>query len=154
MVVNKSLHSSYIRREFNDKNKIIINISSAYVEPLLKDINHPALLQEWKLNLDDAEYEKNIDVNLYKPSEKKEINCHDRYLYWPASIKDTIHWFPFIAIMEHTANIINPNKGIIPSLLKVFAMFELRLIGDKDKLDVIAIWCINCKKYTGLYLKN
>ena len=32
-----------------------INIFSANVEPLLKDINHPVLLQEWKLNLDAAE---------------------------------------------------------------------------------------------------
>ena len=53
--------------------------------------------------------------------------------------------------MEHTANIINPNKGIIPSLLKLFAMFELRLIGDKYKLDAIYIRCITCKKETGLY---
>ena len=45
LVVNKSLHSSYIQTEFNDKNKIIINISSAYFVPLLKDINHLALLQ-------------------------------------------------------------------------------------------------------------
>ena len=37
---------------------MIINIFSAYVVPLLKDINHPALLQEWKLNLDAESYEK------------------------------------------------------------------------------------------------
>ena len=36
---------------------MIINIFSAYVVPLLKDINHPALLQEQKLNIDTAEYE-------------------------------------------------------------------------------------------------
>ena len=34
---------------------MIINIFIEYVEPLLKDINHTELLQEWKLNLDDAE---------------------------------------------------------------------------------------------------
>ena len=48
--------------------------------------------------------------------------------------------------MEHTENIINPNKGRIPSLLNVFAMFELRLIDDRDKVEAIAIKCINCKK--------
>ena len=73
-------------------------------------------------------------------------------MYWPTSIKDTIQWFPFIAIMGHTSNIINPNKGIITSLLKVFSMFELRSIGDKDKLGAVAIRCIDCKKETGLYL--
>ena len=48
---------------------MILNIFSAYVEPLLKDINHPEFLQECKLNLDAAEYKENIDANLYKPSE-------------------------------------------------------------------------------------
>ena len=33
-------------------------------------------------------------------------------------------------------------------------MFELHLIGDKEKLDVIAIMCINCKKETVLYLRT
>ena len=66
-----------------------------------------------------------------KPYDKKEIDCHDSNLYWPTTIKDKIQWFPFITIMEHTANILNPNKGLIPSLLRVFVMFELRLIDDK-----------------------
>ena len=33
-------------------------------------------------------------------------------------------------------------------------MFELRLIGDKEHLNVIAIRCINLKRETGLYLEN
>ena len=33
-------------------------------------------------------------------------------------------------------------------------MFELRLNYDEEKLDVISIRCINCKRETGLYLKN
>ena len=56
--------------------------------------------------------------------------------------------------MEHAANILKPNKGLINLLLKVFAMFELRLIGDRDKVYTIAIRCINCNKETGLYLGN
>ena len=48
--------------------------------------------------------------------------------------------------MEHTTNIMKINKGIIPSLLKVFAIFDLRLIDGKDKLGVIDIRCINYKK--------
>ena len=54
--------------------------------------------------------------------------------------------------MEHIANILNPNKGIIRSLLKVFEMFELRLIDNRDIVEAIDIRCINCKKETGLYL--
>ena len=65
---------------------------------------------------------------------------------WPTTIKDTIKWFLFLTIMEHTANIINPNKGRITSLLRVFDMFELCLIGDRDKFESIAIRRINFKK--------
>ena len=50
---------------------MIINNFIAYVVPLFKDINHPALIQEWKLILDDEAYERNIDSNMSKPSDKK-----------------------------------------------------------------------------------
>ena len=55
--------------------------------------------------------------------------------------------------MEHTANILKPKQGIITSLLKVFVMFYLSLIDDRDKLEAVAIRCINCKKTTGLFLR-
>ena len=70
LVVNKSLHSSYIQREFNNKKYMSIKIFSSYVVPLLKDINHLTLLQEWKLNLDTAAYERNIYADISKPSDK------------------------------------------------------------------------------------
>ena len=56
--------------------------------------------------------------------------------------------------MEHNANILKPNKGLSPSLLKVIAMFELRLIDDKDKVDAIAIRCNHFEKETGLYFRT
>ena len=56
--------------------------------------------------------------------------------------------------MEHTTNIMEKNNGLISSLLKVFAMFELHLNYDEEKLDVNYIRCINCKRVTDLYLKN
>ena len=52
---------------------MIINIFSAYYVPLLKDINHPRLLQEWKLDIDATAYERNIDANMYKPSDKNKL---------------------------------------------------------------------------------
>ena len=66
-------------------------------------------------------------------------------MYWITSIKDTIKWFPFLPNMKHTENILKPNKWLIPSLLNVFAMFELRLIDDIYKVEAIAISSINCK---------
>ena len=71
LVVNKSFRMSYIQIESNDRKLMIINTFSAYVVPLLKDINHLALLQEWKINPEDAAYENNIDDNMSKPSDKK-----------------------------------------------------------------------------------
>ena len=53
--VNTSFHYFYIKKKFNDKKEKIIDIFIAYVEPLIKDINHPALLQELKLHPDAAE---------------------------------------------------------------------------------------------------
>ena len=46
------------------------------------------------------------------------------------------------------------NNGLISSLLNVFAMFELRLSYKEGNLDVVYLRCINCKRGTGLYLKN
>ena len=71
LVVNKISHYSYIKTELNNKKKMMINIFSAYIVPLLKYIKNPALLQEWKLNLDSAAYEINIDSNMSKTSYKK-----------------------------------------------------------------------------------
>ena len=93
------------------------------------------MLQEWKLNIDAAEYERNIYANLHKSFEKNKINRNNRENYWPTSIKKTIWWFPLIAIMEHTANIMDNNNGLISSSLKVFIMFELRLSSREVKLD-------------------
>ena len=50
---------------------MIINIFSAYVVTLLKNINHPEFLQERKVNINAAEYEKNIVANMYKTYYKK-----------------------------------------------------------------------------------
>ena len=52
-----NLHSSYSQKIIAE-DEIIHNILSAYVEPLLNYINHPALVQGCKLNLDAPVYEK------------------------------------------------------------------------------------------------
>ena len=77
LAVNTSFNYSYIQIKLNDRKEEIINILCAFVELLIKEINHPALLQEHKLNADAAECEINIDANLYKTSEKRKFNCVD-----------------------------------------------------------------------------
>ena len=59
LLVNANSNSSYTNKYFNDKKEEIINIFSAYVGAQINKIHHPAMLQEWKLNLDAADY-KNI----------------------------------------------------------------------------------------------
>ena len=82
---------------------------------------------------------------------KRKIDRNDSDSYWPTSIKYTIQWLPFITIIEHTSNIINPNKGRITSLLKSFAIFQLRLFYDihdeeGNVADEISIRCSNFNK--------
>ena len=35
---------------------------STYITPQIKEIYHPAIIQEWKLNIYAAEYEKNMTL--------------------------------------------------------------------------------------------
>ena len=52
--------------------------------------------------------------------------------------------------MEHTANKMQENNGLISSLLKMFSMFEIRLSYGERYLDTLSLKCINCKRETGL----
>ena len=61
---------------------------STYVTPQIKEIYHPEIIQEWKLNIDVAEYEKNM-AKSHLPSHKKKINRIDDFEHWHASIKST-----------------------------------------------------------------
>ena len=70
MLINSKYHSSYTTQEFNTKKEQMSTIFNTYVTPEIKEINHPAFLQEWKLNIDAAEYERDKVANMYKPSEK------------------------------------------------------------------------------------
>ena len=73
MLVNSNYHSSYTNQEINDKKEQMSTIFSKYFTPQIKEIHHPALLQEWKLNIDAAEYENNMKANMYKPSVKSNL---------------------------------------------------------------------------------
>ena len=59
LLLQYNFHSSYNQKIHIGEEEIIHNIFSTYVEPLLNCINHPALVQEWKLNIDAPEYENN-----------------------------------------------------------------------------------------------
>ena len=112
---------------------------STYVTPQITEINHTAIIQEWKLNIDAAEYETNTaKTNI--PSDKKKINRQADHDHWPASIKSTLQWFPFHAIMEYTGKLMQDDMHLTSPL----SMFEICLsCGDND-LEIVSLKCINC----------
>ena len=83
-------------------------------------------------------------------SNKKIINRQDDHNHGPASIKSTLQWFPFSAIMEYTGNIMQDDTHLTSSLLRMFSMFEIRLSCGDDDFDIVSLKCITCKKETGL----
>ena len=46
----------------SDQTEKMDRLFKTYITPQLKEIYHPAILQEWKLNIDAAEYEKNMTL--------------------------------------------------------------------------------------------
>ena len=104
---------------------------STYITPQIKEIYHPEIIQERKLNIDSAEYEKNMTLT-HVPSTKKYRK--DEFKHWPKSIKSTMQCFT-------------------SSLLKMFSMLEIRLSVGDIYLDSVSLKCINCKRETGLKTK-
>ena len=62
LLLQYDLYSSYNQKKNIGKYEIIHNIFSTYVEPLLNYINHTALVQELKLNLDAPAYENKLTI--------------------------------------------------------------------------------------------
>ena len=54
---------------------------STYVTPQINEIYHPAIIQEWKLNIDAAEYEKNMTLT-HVTSTKNKIYRIDDFEHW------------------------------------------------------------------------
>ena len=87
---------------------------------------------------------------MYKPPEKKKFNHVGNHKHRPASMKNKMQWFPFPTIMEHTANEMQYDKGLISSLLKMFSMIKICLSFVDEDLETLSLKCINCKMETGL----
>ena len=62
LLLQSDLHPTYIQTIYNGEEERINKNVSTYVEPLLNDINHPALVQYWKLNMDVTGYEKELMI--------------------------------------------------------------------------------------------
>ena len=64
---------------------------------------------------------------MYKTYENNKFNSVDSDKHWPKRIKQKFQCFPLLTITEHTAYKMQENNGLISSLLKVFAVFEICL---------------------------
>ena len=94
-----------------------------------------------KQNIDFAAYEKNLNQDLNLPSKKKKIDHNDSFDYCPTSIKEVINWLYFLDIMEYTAYSTDNEITLLPSLLKMFSMFQIHRwynkgSDDKNKVEI------------------
>ena len=149
--IQSNSHTAYKHNFYHDKKEIIDELFCQHIEPLLKDINHPALIQEQKQNLDAAAYEIILNEEVKILSKSKEIDNHDSQSYRPTSIIEEIQWFPFLTIMEHTADNIENYITLLPLLLKLFTIFNMRMWYDNENLeenvlDNIGIRCSNSER--------
>ena len=59
-----------------------------------------------------------INKEIKLPPKKKLIYRNNNMTYCPTSIKEVINWFPFLNIMEYTADSIENKITLLLSLLK------------------------------------
>ena len=52
LLINSNYHSSYSTETFNTNDEQMRKLFSTYVTPQIKEINHPSIIQEWKINID------------------------------------------------------------------------------------------------------
>ena len=70
LYIGTQYHSLYQTDNYNDQTEEMDRLFRTYITPQTKEIYHPAILQEWKLNIDAAEYENNMTLS-HVPSLKK-----------------------------------------------------------------------------------
>ena len=97
---------------------------------------------------DAAAYEKYIYKDEKLPSIKKKIDRNYKTDYWPKRIVESLNWLPFLDIVEFTADRIENDKNLLPSLLKYFTMFKIKCWWNQreDDLKKVAIAVIVEKK--------
>ena len=69
-----SFYTDFVSTYYNDRVDVFRLIFAEYIEPYMKEIDHPALIQEWKLNLDTATYKNKLYSKEKLPSNRKEID--------------------------------------------------------------------------------
>ena len=68
MHIQKNMHLIYKQDFYRDKQKEIDELFIEYIVTIVEDLYHPALIEDWKQNINAAAYEKS------KPRFKYTIN--------------------------------------------------------------------------------
>ena len=64
---------------------------------------------------------------------KKKIDHNYKTDFWPKRIMESLNWSPFLDVTEFTADKINYDKNLFPSLLKSLHCLRLYVGGIKKK---------------------
>ena len=63
LYISKDYNSSYSTDNYNNQKEVMDRLFSTYITSQIKEIYHLEIIQEWKLNIDAAEYEKNMTIS-------------------------------------------------------------------------------------------
>ena len=72
------MHIIYKQDFYKNKEKEIYDLFLEYLVPVMDDLDHPTLIEEWKQNLDAAAYEKNTYKDVKLLSIKKKMDRNDK----------------------------------------------------------------------------
>ena len=73
LYIGTQYYSLYSTDNYNDQTEEMDRLFRTYITPQMKEIYYPAILQEWKLNIDAAEYENNMTLS-HVPSLKNKLS--------------------------------------------------------------------------------
>ena len=67
--------------------------------------------------------------------------------YCPTSIREVINWFPFMDTMGYTADMIENDITLLPSMMKIFSMFQMSFKYEDERDDENDVKIINKQVY-------
>ena len=117
---------TYNQDFYETKEKEIDDLFLKYLAPIMEDIGHPTLIEEWIQNLDSDAYEKYIYKDVKLPSIRKKIDRNDKTEYWPKSIVESLNWLTLLDITEFTTDRIENDNNPLSSLFKIVTMFKIK----------------------------
>ena len=83
---------TYKQDFYKTKESEIDDLFLEYLSPVMRDIEHPALIEEWIQNIDAAAHEKDEHKDENLPSMKKKIDRNHKTECWPKIIMKSLNW--------------------------------------------------------------